>query len=318
MGTPATPAVSQVSSQQARYLIVNADDLGLSDGVTEGIVKAWHDGVVTSTSAMVNIAGAPQRITAAHRAHPEMPIGLHLNVTTGNPVLPPDQVPTLVDGRGRFYSAEALMARLGQVSLDQLRAELQAQAELLRASGVDFDHIDYHEGVLALYPPFFDVVLELARAYGVPLRQPVPASVYGRFRFPGGGGAAAALRRMASFGLRHPLAAVRLMRHLNPNAFKARASRLRAEGLAAPDWFVDGYFGHPSVETFMALLAQLPVGVTEVAVHPGLVDEGLRALGGGYVRQREAELAVLLDRRVRTAIEAEGVQLVTFGQVAGA
>src|SRR5690606_4514223 len=58
-------------SKRRRILIVNADDLGLSDGVTAGIVKAWQEGVVTSTSALVNIEGAPERIARVHREHPD-------------------------------------------------------------------------------------------------------------------------------------------------------------------------------------------------------------------------------------------------------
>src|SRR5690606_7724277 len=86
----------QASREGRRVLIVNADDFGLSDGVTAGIVRAWREGVVTSTSAMINMDGAPERVAAARRSCPELPIGLHLNITAGRPVLPPEKVPTLV------------------------------------------------------------------------------------------------------------------------------------------------------------------------------------------------------------------------------
>jgi predicted glycoside hydrolase/deacetylase ChbG (UPF0249 family) len=297
--------------RQTRYLIVNADDLGLSDGVTEGIVRAWREGVVTSTSAMINVEGAAERVAATRAAHPDLPIGLHLNITTGRPVLPPERVPSLVDASGRFFTSAALLDRLPQISLDELRAELRAQAELLLGVGVTFDHVDYHEGMLMFYPPFYRVVRELAKGYGVPVRQPTPASLHGHVKLPRGGGATA-LRAMVRFALRHPIAAARLMPHVTPSALKRRGASLAAEGLRAPDWFIDSYFGNATVDAFVAMLRQLPPGVSEVAVHPGIVDDQLRTLGGDSVEEREAELAVLLDPRVREALATHEVTLADF------
>src|SRR5690625_1500007 len=165
-----------------RVLIVNADDLGLSDGVTEGIVRAWRDGVVTSTSALVNIDGAPERIAATRAEHLDLPIGLHLNITDGRPVLPPEKVPTLVDRDGRFHSIDDIPKHLLNIAADELAAELRAQAELLTSIGVRFTHIDYHQHIVVLYTPFYRHVIELAKEYNVPLRQPVPASLTGALR----------------------------------------------------------------------------------------------------------------------------------------
>lgn len=92
------------------------------------------------------------------------------------------------------------------------------------------------------------------------------------------------------------------MPHVRPSSLKGRAAELEAEGIAAPEWSLDGYFGRASVESFLAMLRQLPPGVSEVMTHPGYVDEALRELGGGYVDQRVVELQVLLDPRVRAAM----------------
>ncbi len=296
----------------SRCLIVNADDFGLSDGVTEGILRAWRDGIVTSTSVLINIDGAPEQVAAAHAAYPDLPMGLHLNITTGRPVLPPEQVPTLIDSNGNFYASDAIIERLPTIALSDLRAELDAQARRFTATGVPFDHLDYHQHILALYTPFYPLVRELARSYGVPVRQPVPESVYGRVRLDGKGSAAATLRTMIRFALRHPVLALRLMPSMTPAAYKRQAALLKAEGIGAPDWFIDSYFGHATVENFIALLRQLPPGSSEVMVHPAIVDEQLRQLGAGYVAERAQELVVLLDPRVREALAAYHVQLVNF------
>lgn len=294
-----------------RILIVNADDLGLSDGVTEGIVRAWRDGVVTSTSALVNFPGAPERIAAAQAANPGMPIGLHLNITDGRPVLPPQRIPTLVRPDGSFYPIGELPLQLPRIRHEELAAELAAQAELLAAAGVRFTHIDYHQHILVLYTPFFRHVADLAKRYGVPVRQPVPASVTGAVKLQSKA-KNDALRTMVTFGLRHPLLGMRLMRHMTPAAVRRLGERLRAEGLRAPDLFIDGFFRNASVDNFIAMLRQLPEGVSELVVHPAVVDEDLRRSGAAYVEERETELAVLTDPRVRAAVARHGIELASY------
>lgn len=299
----------------SRYLIVNADDLGLSEGVTQGIVKAWHEGILTSTTAMINIKGAPQQVTATHARYPDLPIGLHLNITTGRPVLAPEDVPTLVDKGGCFYTSGSIIEHLHEVSLDELRAELGAQAKLMIARGVRFDHIDYHQHMVALYTPFYQVVCELAKEYAVPVRHPVPESLYGNTKLQGRGGSAEAMKRMIQFGIRHPVLAMRLMPKMTPNAYRRYAALLDAQGIGTPNWFIDSYYGNPSRESLIVMLAQLPPGVSELMVHPAIVDDSLRRLGGTYVEQREAELAVLLDPRVREAVAQYQVKLVDYSFV---
>jgi len=298
-----------------RYLIINADDFGLTDGVTEGIVQSWRDGVTTSTSALINIEGAPQRIAMMHAKYPRLPIGLHLNITGGHPVLPPKRVPTLVDANGQFYSNNAIIEHLPSISFDELRAELHAQAELFLASVGRFDHIDYHHHMLALYTPFYPVVRELAKEYGVPVRQPVPESVYSQIKLRTGGGAAVAIRQMIHFVLRHPVSARQLMPHMTPSAFKEQAALLDRENVPTPNWFIDAYFGNASVDNFILMLRQLPPGVSEVMVHPGKMDNELAASGGGYAEQRQVELEVLLDPRIKEALRAYNVRLVDFSFV---
>ncbi|NSW53734.1 MAG: ChbG/HpnK family deacetylase [Anaerolineae bacterium] len=299
-----------------RYLIINADDFGMSDGVTDGIIKAWQAGVVTSTSAMINMDGAVERIQAARAAHPDLPIGLHLNITVGKPVTPPSEIPTLVDEDGNFYTSDELVPHLVEVDLNELEAELRAQAELMITNGVMFDHIDYHQHMLALYTPFYPIVRELALEYGVPVRQPVPVSVYGIMQFEGGG-SAAAMQEMMRLGMRYPLKSMRMMPDMLPGAFKRQALFLAEEGIPTSNWFVDGYYGNPGADYFIQMIQQLPAGVSEIMVHPAELDEGLVLWGGDYIEQREMELAALLDPAVRAALAEHNVQLIDYGFISG-
>ncbi len=62
-----------------RFLIVNADDLGLSGAVNEGVFAAHEEGIVTSTSLMAGRPAAPAA-AAALAEHPDLAVGLHLEV----------------------------------------------------------------------------------------------------------------------------------------------------------------------------------------------------------------------------------------------
>ena len=292
-----------------RFLIVNGDDFGLTDGVIQGIVTAWKEGILTSTTALINLEGAPERISLAHRAHPGLPIGLHLNITQGRPVLPPAQVPSLVDKQGCFYGFLDLIDRLHLVSLEELRLECFAQAELLLRSGVRFDHIDCHQGIAVGYEPFAPVVIELARHYQVPVRNPVLATP---IHVKGHSLKWAALREMVRFAARRPRLAMRLLPHMTEPAFRRTASKLGAADIPTTNWLVDAFYENARVETMVAIIEQLPPGVSEVACHPGVVDTALRQAGYGYVEARSAEMDVLIDPRVKEALERCQVRLVNF------
>lgn len=304
-----------MSTSEIRYLIINADDFGYTHGVTEGILQVWKDGIVTSTSAMINMPGAPERVSKARQTHPELPVGLHLNITDGTPVLPAEKVSSLVDDQGRFMPPLKLVERLQHVSLDELRSELQAQAELLLSTGVQFDHIDYHQAMVAMYTPFYPLVMELAEKYNVSVRNPVPISVYGHIKLKGGGGSITAMREMMKFGMRHPILAMKLMPKMSPSAFKQQSQALTEKDILTTDWFVDSFYGNATVENFISMLEQLPAGISEVMVHPAIVDDELRDIQDGYLEAREVELNVLLDPRVREALDENHIQLIDFGEL---
>ncbi|HCS39550.1 MAG TPA: hypothetical protein DIW44_08195 [Anaerolineaceae bacterium] len=82
----------------SKRLIVNADDYGHTHGVSQGIRLAHLRGIVTSTTAMMNYRGAEDDLRKATHECPRLGLGLHLVLTSGNPVLPVEKVPDLVDG----------------------------------------------------------------------------------------------------------------------------------------------------------------------------------------------------------------------------
>src|SRR4051794_32284931 len=112
-----------------RQLVVNADNLGLSVRVNEGIFDAHERGILTSASLVAN---APATVDAIRRRHAAatLAIGVHLTLVSGSPTLPPDQVPTLLADDGRFRRSwmPFIVACLrGRVSLLEVEQELAAQ-----------------------------------------------------------------------------------------------------------------------------------------------------------------------------------------------
>lgn len=146
-------------------LFVNADDFGLTDGVTEGIAAAMATGIVGGTTAMVCPDGAAARL---ERLGPALAgrVGLHLQLTGGRPCLPPSEVRSLVGPDGAFPRKKIAV---GRVDPDEVRREWRAQLARLRDCGIEPSHLDAHHHIHKR-PDVFPLFLELARELGLPAR----------------------------------------------------------------------------------------------------------------------------------------------------
>lgn len=283
----------------SRRLIVNADDYGRAPGVCHGILEAHRAGIVTSTTVMINQPAVEHPLAAA-LARPGLGVGLHLVFTAWKPVLPPERIPDLVDEAGNFIDQHTVWARADRIPVRQLRQELAAQVQRFAGlAGHLPDHVDCHHFV-HLYPPFFQVYADLAAEYGLPLRVPFPVET--DFRV-----ALEALPYLEEF----PHDLVRGMVATNSNLVRARR-------LAYPDHFVGSFFGREALtlENLFRLLEALPEGTSELMCHPGYQDPALA--GSSYRAERELELALLTDPRLRARIDALDIELVTFGVLQGA
>jgi predicted glycoside hydrolase/deacetylase ChbG (UPF0249 family) len=146
-----------------RTLIVNADDFGLTRGVSAGILAAHRLGIVTSTTVLVT--SDVDRAQLAEARDTGLGLGLHMNLTLGRPLT---RGRSLVDGTGAFIR-DARRAAAG-AQTREVRAEAEAQiARFEKLVGRPPTHIDTHHHV-GLYTPVRDVVLDVARALGVAVR----------------------------------------------------------------------------------------------------------------------------------------------------
>ncbi len=124
---------------------MNADDFGLCGDVTRGILDAHANGQVSSTTLMVNAPGTDEAVEAAHR-HPALGVGLHFNLTEGRPLT---EVPSLVDGSGRFLLRGDLVRRCLRRSVDpaDITREFSAQLARIHDLGIVPTHVDSHQHV---------------------------------------------------------------------------------------------------------------------------------------------------------------------------
>src|SRR5882724_8630449 len=154
----------------SKRVIITGDDFGLALPVNEAIEVAFRDGVLSNTSLLVGEPAARDAIFRARR-NPALCVGLHLAVCDGRSVLPPQDIPLLVNARGKLRSplrALVQLLLLGWLPAlqAQLEAEIRAQFDAFRRTGLRFDHVDGHNN-MQLHPVVLPILIRVAREYGV-------------------------------------------------------------------------------------------------------------------------------------------------------
>lgn len=155
-----------------KKLIINADDFGYTPAVTQGIIEAHKNGVVTSTTALTVSEYFLPAMEVAAICAPTLPIGVHLTLTLnkGKPILPLHLISSLVDEAGHFWNQNTF---LDKIDIDEVYLEWEAQIVQFFKSGKRPDHIDSHHNVHGKNEELFRVAAKLAEKYNLPLRNPV-------------------------------------------------------------------------------------------------------------------------------------------------
>ncbi|MCL4271254.1 MAG: polysaccharide deacetylase family protein, partial [Anaerolineales bacterium] len=159
----------------ARLLIINADDLGMCHSVNTAIFNALQNGIVCSATLMVPCPWALHAMQFL-AAHPEIPFGIHLTMISDwanyrwGPVTPKEMVPSLIEGTGYFHNFEGMQEFLVQVDLSELEMEFRSQIEAVFSAGLQPTHLDWHSLRIKDRTDISDVMLKLAREYGLALR----------------------------------------------------------------------------------------------------------------------------------------------------
>jgi len=269
-----------------KNLIVNADDFGLTEGVNRAIIDGHRNGIVTSTTLMAN-GMAFEHAVAVGSAVPTLGVGVHLNLTQGRPICTASQTPSLVTSEGFFYPSPGILARrilARKVELLHIENELRCQIQKIVSAGVQITHLDGHKHV-HLLPPIFEVVLKLAREFGILcVRCPIePArSALGPLR----SGRRGRLRMSKQYVLGRALSSLAGW----------QVEKIAEAGLHRPDHFYGlSQTGFLDRELLELMILDVPDGTSEIMCHPGYVDEALLRTRTRLRAQRETELQALTD-----------------------
>jgi len=277
----------------ARRVIVNADDFGWAPPVTEGVLRAHREGVVTSTTLAANMPDAAAAVRRLAEA-PDLGVGVHLNVSQGPPLSREGLALAGDDGVMRhtatgLIAACALRPRL----LAAVAAECEAQIRWALDHGLRPTHLDSHRHAHA-YWPIFARVIALARRYHIRFVRRHREVLGGR----GWPAAPAGQRRTAAL----------------LNAFGA------PQALWAPDRIVTrgtwgvAHTGRIDAAWLARAARAVRAGTTEIMVHPAAAGD----LGPAETRlraSRQAELTALCDPAVRDAFERSGIELTHYGRL---
>lgn len=252
-----------------RLLIINCDGLGLCHSSNEGVFLALRSGIATSASLMVP---CPWAGGAAARYEPGDDVGVHLTLTSEFEHYrwgPITHAPSLLGGAGGFPRTVADVWDHADVA--EVHRELRAQVERAIEWGIDVTHLDSHMQTLPLRPEFFDVFLDLAVEFDLPIRLP-----------------AAQFQEDAGF------------------PFRERAGE---EGIVSPDQILS-HSGIGGPQALLAALAELPAGVTEIYLNPAVDSPESRALTPN-ARGFAEDLALLTDPTlIGSSLESHDVKLI--------
>lgn len=261
-------------SADTRLVIISCDDLGSCHAANEGVFDALHRGVATCASIMVP---APWARDAAMRALPTDDIGVHLTLNCEHPAYrfgPITHAPSLLSGEGGFpREVDDLWQHADPA---EVLRECRAQIERAIAWGLDVSHLAPHLSVITLRPEFFDVYLELAVEFQLPIRLPstITAEQAG---FP--------FRRLAA-----------------------------EEGIVFPDHF-DHDWRAGSRERVYDAIRELQPGVTEIHVQPVIDTPEVRAITSSAALWIDDHDLVCNDATLRTLLDESGAVRIGYRQL---
>ena len=286
-----------------KRLITNADDFGWSRGITDGILLAHRDGVITSTTLMANKPASEYALEQAAK-FPKLGIGVHLHLCDGGPVLPPREVPSLVNTEGQFYPIGELRRRLwrGKLRRAEIEAEFRAQIRWVKDRGVAPDHADSHHHV-HLHPFVADSFRRALLAEGILRSRPASQACLSRNGTIAGAYSGPLYRRLLLKSYMSALTHTALRSLQTPDFRLAAHPRYRGklESLG---------------EAWKKATEDMPPGSFELECHPGLSEAGFSETDRWRSR-REMELRLLTDPDFRRSIEENGIELINYSELHG-
>jgi chitin disaccharide deacetylase len=266
---------SSPASSSGRALLVTFRDLGMTHAANVGVFAALQ-----TNRASASIAVPCPWAREASSRHQHEDVGVQLTLNAQHDLYrwgPITYAPSLVDGNGGFPTTPADLWE--HADLDEVRRECRAQIERAMVWGIDVTHLVSHLDALAMRAEFFDVLLELAFEFSLPLGLPDPghSELAG---FP--------LRKLAS-----------------------------EEGVYFPDQTVDLMHEAPTADSLNSIFESLPTGVTELRFSPTISSPEVEALSPRWKNEvAQFEFLTAAGGAQLSQLAAQhNLAVVTFGQV---
>ena len=276
---------------EARYLVIHADDAGMSHSVNMATIEAMEKGIVTSASIMVP---CPWFVEFAEYAskNPERDFGIHLTLNCEwkryrwGPVAPRSKVPSLLDSQGYLYSNVQEVAE--HAKLEEVEIELRAQIDRAIKFGVPLSHLDTHMGALISRPDLIQLYVKLGIEYDLPIL----------------------FLRNISERLRREYPALE-------KDVKPLIAALEKQQLPLLDQLLQFYSGGTHEERrarYLQAIQDLQPGISEIIIHCGIDNTELRAITGSS-KNRDSDRRVFTDPEFIATVKRLGVKLVGWKQL---
>jgi predicted glycoside hydrolase/deacetylase ChbG (UPF0249 family) len=283
-----------------RQLIVTADDYGMCDSVNRAIEECMAAGTVKATCVMINMP-ANEQTASLRQWFPHCSIGIHWTLTEGRPILPPEQVPSLVQTDKTFHSAQELRRRWNQRRMHRAEVKAELCAQYTRFCEVadlpDFwnTHENFH-----VWPGLFNVCVALGQELHIRAMRS-----HRRFTVP-------RVQTVTAYHWRHPLYWVK------GTVLGRWAKRVAAQGMLMPDGrvYMPGYsIDKASLEDALRRLPWHSVTkAVEVIIHPAIRVEDVF---GALTESRLREYAMYKEPNLATSLMRLGVKPVSFEALQG-
>ena len=279
-----------------KQLVITSDDFGLSSGVNRAVEQAWQKGLLACASIMPGAAAFDEAVKIARR-NPGLQIGLHLTLLQGCAVLPPAEIPELVDAKGKFSNNPVRAGFRYFVDRGlycQLKREIEAQIKKVVDAGIPLTHIDGHLNI-HLHPTVFRILTELMPRYGISTFRLARERLGHNLRFDGERKFGKAIESLI-FGF--------LTDHARPEL-----DRLGIQYAAEVKGVLNS--GRMTEAYILNIIDGLQEGLTEIYFHPGILPDAEISRRMPDYRHQE-ELAAITSPAVRGRLHELQIQLQNY------